>query len=349
MERRPLGTTGVSVSSLCLGTFMFGSAGNDDASQCERMVQMALEGGIDFIDTAARYSDGFAEEVVGRAVDGCRDDVFIATKYSPMGERGNSRRSIRSALEQSLRRLRTDYVDLYQIHRPHMGTDIVETLSALTDLRSEGKILYAGCSTFPAWQLVEAQVAAERHGLARFVCEEPPYSILVRAVERDVFPVAERYGIGIMVWGPLAGGWLTGKYRRDTAPEPGTRAARLDDYRRLAPRMEERFDLAHADNQRKFDAVEALTTIAEGAGIELAHLALAFTLAHPAVDASIVGPRTPEQLAQILAGADIRLGSDVLEAIDRVVRPGGYVNDADLGWEMPWMSPPARRRSTVAS
>lgn len=344
MEYRPLGTTGVRLSAFSLGTTMFGSWGNPNREACAAMIHRALDAGINCIDTADVYSEGEAEEIVGTAIGSHRDEVFLATKvHSAMGrgpnEWGNSRLWIMRAVEDSLRRLRTDRIDLYQMHRPEPGTAIDETLDALTDLIHQGKVRYIGSSTFQAWQLVEAQDASLRRRLARFVSEQPPYSILVRAIERDVLEVARRYGIGILVWSPLAGGWLTGKYRRGETPPGDSRAARHEEYRHRGGRMEERYNLASPANRQKFDVVEVLNAVAAGAGIALRQMALAFTLAPAAVASTIVGPRTMEHLEDLIAGADIRLTDDVLAEVDRIVAPGTVVNDADLGWDPPWLAP----------
>jgi aryl-alcohol dehydrogenase-like predicted oxidoreductase len=347
VERRTLGRTGVSVGALALGTWMLGPEGNADEEECRRMIHRSLEAGVNLIDTADSYSGGRSEEIVGRAIRGRRDGVVLATKvHFPMGddpnERGNARRWILRAAEDSLRRLQTDHIDLYQIHRPDPSTDLEEVLGALTNLVRAGKVRYPGCSTFPAWMIVEARAVAERRGLEGFRSEQAPYSILVRGIERDVLPVARRLGMGTVVWSPLAGGWLAGRYRRGREPDPRSRSIRWAEKR---SRVSARYDLSRAPAQRKLDAVEALTRVAEEAGLRLAHLAVAFTLAHPGVSSSIIGPRTLEQLEDLLAGAEVRLGDDVLEAIDSVVPPGTVLDDVDRGWEEPWMAPARRRRS----
>lgn len=343
MEYRPLGSTGVRLSAFSLGTTMLGSWGNSDRDACAAIVNRALDAGINCIDTADVYSEGEAEEIVGAALGSRRDEVFLATKvHSAMGPRpnegGNSRLWILRAVEDSLRRLRTDRIDLYQVHRPEPGTAIDETLDALTDLVHQGKVRYIGSSTFQAWQVVEAQQASGQRGLARFVSEQPPYSIFVRAIERDVLEVARRYGIGILVWSPLAGGWLTGKYRRGEAPPRNSRAARHEEYRSRGGRMDERYNLASPANRQKFDVVEALSSVASGAGITVRQMALAFTLAPTAVTSTIIGPRTMEHLEDLIASADVRLTDDVLAEIDRIMPPGTVVNDADLGWDPPWLA-----------
>jgi aryl-alcohol dehydrogenase-like predicted oxidoreductase len=346
VEYRTLGRTGVEVSAFCLGTMMFGDWGNRDVDDCVKIIHAALDGGINFVDTADVYSRGESEEIVGRALKGRRDDVVLATKvHGRMGEghnrSGNSRLWIMQEVENSLTRLGTDYIDLYQIHRPDPATDIDETLGPLTDLVHAGKVRYIGCSTFPASEIVEAHWVSARNSLARFACEQPPYSILVRHIERDVLAVTQRYGMGVIVWSPLAGGWLSGKYRRGATVSDDSRAARIGSYNRaVAPR----FDLSLPVNQRKQELVEELGLVADKAGLSLIHMANAFVLAHPAVTSSIIGPRTMEQLRDLLEGADLSLDSETLDAIDEIVPPGTVVNDIDRGWTPPWMNRAARRR-----
>jgi aryl-alcohol dehydrogenase (NADP+) len=325
---------------------MFGAWGNTDRDECIRIVHAALDSGINFVDTADVYSSGESEEIVGAALKGKRDDVVLASKvHGEMGpgrnERGNSRLWIMREVERSLRRLGTDHLDLYQIHRPEAETDVEETLGALTDLQRQGKIRYFGSSTFPGWQIVEGQWVAERRGLSRFRTEQPPYSILVRQVERDVLPVAERYGMGVLVWSPLCRGWLTGRYRRDAFDRsPQARATRN---RERGGPVAAQFDESRPEIQRKLDLVEDLATIADRAGISMAHMAVAFTLAHPAVTSAIIGPRTIEQLEDLVKGADIRLDTDTLDAIDEVVPPGTLVDENDRGFDPWWLLPSARR------
>ena len=346
MEYRTLGRTGVKVSAFCLGAMMFGPWGNTNEDECIRMIHESLDAGINFVDTADVYGEGRSEEIVGKALKGRRDEVVLATKvHGEMGkgpnEQGNSRLWITREVENSLRRLQTDHIDLYQIHRPDPDTDIEETLSALTDLVRQGKVRYLGSSTFPAWQIVESHWVAERRGLERFRCEQPPYSIFVRHIEADVLPVTQRYGMGVIVWSPLAGGWLAGKYRRGEEAPKDSRAVR---YKARGSPIAARYDPGRPENQRKLDVVEELITLAEKAGISLTHLAIAFTLAHPGVTSAIIGPRTPEQLHDLLAGADVRLDTATLDAIDELVPPGIVVFDFDRGWTAPWMTPEARRR-----
>ena len=342
MEHRPLGRTGVSVSKLCLGTMMFGDWGTKDHDESIRIIHRALDAGINFIDTADVYSAGDSEEIVGKALaGGRRDDVVLATKFhGAMGEdpnqQGNSRRWIIREVEDSLRRLGTDWIDLYQVHRPDPGTDIEETLGALTDLVHQGKVRYLGSSTFPPSVIVEAQWAARDRHLQRFVCEQPPYSILVRGIEAEVLPTCARYGIGVIPWSPLAGGWLSGRYRKDADQQAPFSAAR----RRLA----QRFDLSLPANQRKLEAAEALAQLADEAGLSLIELAIAFVLNHPAVTAAIIGPRTMEQLESQLPAADVVLDPALLDRIDEIVPPGINLNPADGGWANPALQPAARRR-----
>jgi aryl-alcohol dehydrogenase-like predicted oxidoreductase len=339
MDYRQLGGTGVEVSPLCLGAMMLGAWGNTDHEESTRIIDRALDAGINFIDTADVYARGESEEIVGRALQGRRDSVVLATKvHGSMGDdpnqRGNSRRWIVMEVENSLRRLRTDWIDLYQIHRPEPDTDIDETLGALSDLVHAGKVRYIGTSTFPASAIVEAQWTAERRGRERFVCEQPPYSILVRGVENEVLPTCRRYRIGAIPWSPLAGGWLSGRWRKGAKDLTSRRAE-------LMPR---RYDLSIPANQAKLDAADALAQLAEQAGLSLIHLALAFVVRHPAVTAAIIGPRTIEQLESQLGAADVELSEEILDRIDEIVPPGVNVNPADGGWDNPALAPSARRR-----
>ncbi|MBA2896187.1 aldo/keto reductase [Nonomuraea soli] len=339
-EFRLLGRTGLEVSPICLGAMMFGWWGEHDPKESARIIGRALDAGVNFVDTADIYSQGQSEEHVGQALaaSGRRDEIVLATKFfGRMGEGpnrgGGSRRWIVRAVDDSLRRLRTDWIDLYQIHRPDPGTDIEETLGALTDLVRQGKIRYLGSSTFPAHRMVEAQWAAARRGGERFVCEQPPYSLLVRGIEADVLPVAQQYGMGVITWSPLAGGWLTGRYRRDAVPES-----------RRSALLPERYDLKLAGNQAKLDAVERLAALAQEAGLTLIELALAFTLRHPGVTSTIVGPRTMEHLESQLTCVDVRLGDDVMDRIDEIVPPGTTLNPADRGYQPPELTTAALRR-----
>ena len=341
MEHRVLGRTGVRVSPLCLGAMMYGAWGSQGYEESLPQIRRALEAGINFIDTADVYSAGQSEEIVGQALEelGVRDQVVLATKaHGPMGqdvnERGNSRRWITREVDNSLRRLRTDWIDLYQIHRPDPDTDIDETLGVLTDLVRAGKIRYFGSSTFPAYQVVQAQWVAERRGRERFVSEQPPYSILVRGIEADLLPVCQQYGMGVIPWSPLAGGWLSGRYRLGQENQTSRRVAMLPD----------RFDLSLPDNQRKLAAADELAKLADEAGITLIEMALAFVLQHPAVTAAIIGPRTMEQLESQLGAPDVRLDADLLDRIDKIVPPGTNVNPGDAGYQSPALTTPARRR-----
>jgi aryl-alcohol dehydrogenase-like predicted oxidoreductase len=337
MQYRPLGKTGIKVSPYCLGAMMFGGLANADHDDCIRIIHKALDFGINFVDTADRYSQGESEEIVGKALKGRRDRIVLATKvHGPMGDdpnqQGNSRRWITEAVEGSLRRLQTDHIDLYQIHRPSPDTDIEETLSVLTDLVRAGKVRAIGSSTFPASEIVEAQWEAERHGLARFRTEQPPYSILNRSIEREVLPLCHRYGMGAMVWSPLAKGMLTGRYRKDQA---------LPDSLRVKVFRQQMSD------DHNLNAVERLIPIAEAAGMSLTHMAIAFVMAHPGVTSAILGPRTMEQLDDLLAGAEISLGDDVLDQIDAVAPPGTDTGPMGALYEPPAITTAAQRRRPV--
>jgi aryl-alcohol dehydrogenase-like predicted oxidoreductase len=340
MDYRTLGRTGVAVSPLCLGAMMFGDWGNTDHDDSVQIIHRALDTGINFIDTADVYSRGESEEIVAKALrGGRRDNVVLATKvHGRMGddpnEFGNSRRWIVRAVEASLRRLNTDWIDLYQIHRPEADTDIDETLGALSDLVHQGKVRYIGSSTFPPSRIVEAQWVARDRGRERFVCEQPPYSMLVRGVENDVLPTCRRHAMGVIPWSPLAGGWLSGRWRKGQEAPGSTRADRIP----------ARYDLSRPGNQRKLDAADALARLADEAGMSLVHLAIAFVLNHPAVTAAIIGPRTMEHLESQLGAADVRLDAAILDRIDEIVAPGTNVNPADGGWQNPDLEPSARRR-----
>ena len=340
MERTTLGRTGIQVSRYCLGAMMFGAFGNKDHDECVRIIQHALDNGINFIDTADVYSTGESETIVGKALKGRRDDVVLATKFvAPMGEdtnqRGASPRWIKQEVENSLRRLDTDYIDLYQAHRPDPTVDLDDTLGALSDLVHQGKVRVIGSSTYPAELIVEAQWVAERRNLRRFECEQPPYSIFARGIETAVLPTCQKYGMGVIPWSPLAGGWLTGRYRRGEAM-PDTGRAR---------RIPERFSYDLPENHRKLDLVEELLKVAADAGVSLTHMAHAFVLEHPAVSAAIIGPRTMDQLTDVLAGADVQLSHEVLDRIDKLVPPGTNVNAADSGYYPPSLSRKVRRRT----
>ena len=340
MQSRPLGRTGVHVSVLCLGAMMFGDWGTKDHDESIRIIHRALDVGINFIDTADVYSAGESEEIVGKAIAGRRDDIVLATKFhSPMGDdvnqRGNGRRWIITEVENSLRRLQTDWIDLYQVHRYDPAIDLEVTLGALTDLVHAGKIRYFGHSTWPVSAIVEAQWTAERRAIERPWTEQPSYSILTRGIERDVLPTLMRYGYGVLSYSPLAGGWLSGRYRRDAQRGPTSPSRQ---------RLVNRFDLALEENQRKLSAATALAALAEGAGLSLIEMAIAFVLRHPGISSAIIGPRTMEHLDSQISGADVRLSDDVLDAIDQVVAPGVTLNPADDGWVPPALDPGARRR-----
>ncbi|WUJ73160.1 aldo/keto reductase [Kribbella soli] len=339
MEFRPLGRTGVQVSPLCLGAMMFGPWGNDDRADSTRIIHRALDAGINFVDTADVYSAGASEEIVGKALDGRRDGVFLATKFfMPMSQddpnmRGGSRRWIIQAVENSLRRLGTDYIDLYQVHRPSPGTDVEETLGALSDLVHQGKVRYIGSSSYSGSQIVEAQWAARERNLQRFVTEQPPYSLLVRGIEEDVLPTVIRHGMGTLIYSPLAGGWLSGRWRKDSAGAPTSSA-----------RPPARFDMSAPANQRKLEIVEELALLAEQSGLSLIELAVAFVINHPGVTSAIIGPRTMEQLEAFLPAADVVLTPDVLDRIDEIVAPGVTVNPADNSFGDHELRPDQRRR-----
>ena len=338
MQYRYLGNTGVQVSPLCLGTMMFGEWGNRDVDDSVRVIHAALDAGINFVDSADVYSAGGSEEIVGKALKGRRDDVVLATKFfMPMGEgpnrSGGSRRWIMQEVENSLRRLGTDYIDLYQVHRPSPVMAVEETLGALSDLVSQGKVRYIGSSSYSGSQIVEAQVVARERHLQRFVTEQPPYSILVRGIEEDVLGATQRWGMGTLTYSPLAGGWLSGKWRKDAAPTPTS-----------AARPKPRFDMSLPANQRKLEIVDALATIAEDAGMSLIDLAIGFVINHPGVTSAIIGPRTMEQLESQLPAAEITLGTDVLDRIDAIVAPGVTLNPEDNSYGANELTAAARRR-----
>ena len=344
MRYRRLGRTGVQVSELCLGAMMFGRWGNADHDDSVRIIHAALDAGINFIDTADVYSYGESEQIVAEAIAGRRDDLVIATKvYSSMSEnlnhRGTSRRWIIRECENSLRRLATDYIDLYQLHRPDPETDIDDTLGALSDLVHQGKVRYIGSSTFSPSQIVEAQWVAERRGRERLACEQPPYSMLSRGIEAEVLPTCQRYGMGVITWSPLSGGWLSGRWRKGADAIDSTRASRVP----------ARYDLSMPENQRKLEAVDALAQVADKAGMSLIHLALAFVLRHPAVTSAIIGPRTMDHLESQLGGADVELPDDVLDRIDEIVTPGTNFLWADTGNVPPAVADPSKRRRPAVS
>jgi aryl-alcohol dehydrogenase-like predicted oxidoreductase len=335
MQYRTLGRTGIKVSPYALGALALGtSIGNPDHDDSIRIIHKALDAGINFVDTSDAY--GESEVVVGKALTGRRDSVVLATKFSrPAGDdpnhQGASRRWIMTAVENSLRRLQTDYIDLYQVHRPDPATDVEETLSALSDLIHGGKVRAVGTSAMPASDIVEAQWVAERRGLERFRTDQPPYSILSRGIEREVLPVAQRYGMGILVWGPLGQGMLTGRVRK--GQQTDLRRAHI---------------FRHLGDERRIDVVELLIPLAEKAGLPLTRLALAFAIAHPGVTSAIIGPHTMEQLDDLLAAADVTLTDDILDQIDEIVPPGTDIGTLDQAYLPPAMQNPSLRRRPVS-
>ncbi|MDQ3721662.1 MAG: aldo/keto reductase [Actinomycetota bacterium] len=340
MDQRTLGRTGVHVSPLCLGTMMFGAWGEPDHDASIRIIHRALDAGINFVDSADVYARGESEEIVGKALaGGRRDNVVLATKFhGTMGddpnEAGNSRRWIFRAVEASLKRLQTDWIDLYQVHRWDPWTDHEETLGALSDLVAQGKVRYVGSSTYPAAQIVKAQWVARERGTARFVCEQPPYSILARCIEADVLPACLEHDIGVIPWSPLSGGWLSGRWRKGADDLTSRRAAMIP----------QRWDLSIPANQDKLAAADALGRLADEAGISLIDMALAFVIRHPAVTAAIIGPRTMEQLESQLGAADVVLDDALLDRIDEIVAPGTNVSPTDAGWTNLSLARAARRR-----
>jgi aryl-alcohol dehydrogenase-like predicted oxidoreductase len=336
MKRRTLGGTGISVSELAFGAMMLGGMGNTDHAESVRMIHTALDAGINLVDTADVYSLGESEVIVGKALKSRRPDVVLATKFSlPMGEdpnqRGGSPRWIKRAVEDSLRRLDTDYIDLYQMHRPDPSTSIDETLAALSDLIRDGKVRATGSSLFPPGQIVEAQWVADRRGHHRFRTEQPPYSILLRGIEADMLPTAQQFGMGVLTFGPLSSGWLSGRADPTTGHRAAGRGAKL-------------FDMSVPGNQVKLAAVDRLTVLAAEAGMPLSHLATAFVRAHPAVTSVLVGPRRPEHLSDLLAAADVELDEDILDRIDEIVPPGVNLNQDDIFYDAPALLDKRRRR-----
>jgi len=341
VDHRTLGRTGVKVTPLCLGTMMFGSWGNTDHDDSVKIIHAALDAGINFIDTADIYSWGESEQIVGKALaDGRRDNVVLATKvHNGMGDdpnqAGNSRRWVTKGVEDSLRRLGTDYIDLYQIHRPDPTCDIEDTLGVLSDLVHAGKVRYIGCSTFPAHQIVEAQWASKRGHLERFVCEQPPYSILARSIEADVLPVAQDYAMGVICWSPLSGGLLSGRYRKGEDPGKTHRDA-LGEFRGI--------DRESPGERAKRTAAEDLGEVADEFGVSMIDLALGFVMNHPAVTSAIIGPRTMDQLTGQLSATEVELSDELLDRVDEIAAPGSNVNPADVGWEPPGLQKVNRRR-----
>ncbi|MEZ0297939.1 MAG: aldo/keto reductase [Candidatus Methylacidiphilales bacterium] len=339
MHYRTLGRTGIKVSPFCLGAMMFGKLANADHEECIRMIHQSLDFGINFIDTADAYSRGESEEIVGKALKGKRDRIVISTKVKhPMSddpnEQGSSRRWLMTAVEGSLRRLQTDYIDLYQIHRPTPETDIEEALSTLTDLMRAGKVRAIGTSTFPASDIVEAQWVAEKRCLSRFRIEQQPYSILNRGIEREVLPTCARYGMGVSAWSPLAKGLLTGKYRKGQKQPDSLRT--------------KYFPKAMSD-ERTLDVIEQLIPLAQSAGLSLLHMSLAFVIAHPAITSAIIGPRTREQLDDLLAAANATMSDDLLDQIDKIVPPGTDIALLEASaYTPPSISEPTLRRRPIA-
>jgi aryl-alcohol dehydrogenase-like predicted oxidoreductase len=325
MNYRLLGKTGIKVSPFCLGTMMFGKGGNPNHEECIRMIHTALDAGINFVDTADRYNNGESEEILGKALKGRREHIIINTKvWGPMGtdpnQQGSSRRWIMRAVEDSLRRLQTDYIDLYQLHRPTPDTDIEETLSAFSDLIRSGKVRAIGTSTFPATDIIEAQNVAEKRGLARFRIEQQPYSILNRQIEREILPACQRYGMGVSAWSPLAKGLLTGKHALGKTDTDSLRV---------------KFFPSLISDQRSLSVVDELKSLAQEAGLSLTHMALAFVLVHPGITSAILGPRTPEQLNDLLAAGNVVLNDEILDSIDRIAPPGTDIAPLGLSEYLP--------------
>lgn len=355
MRYRYLGRTGVQVSEYMLGTMSFGSDGNTDERECISIIHDALDCGINFIDTADTYSHGEAEDIVGKALAGRRDKVVLATKFrlsagEGRNDQGGSRYWIMKQVENSLRRLKTDHIDLYQMHRLDLHTDLEETLGALSDLVTQGKVRYLGCSTLPSWYLAEAQSVSRLSRVSRFVNETSPYSLFQRAVERETLPAVQHYRMGFTAWSPLNGGWLTGKYSAgDTAPA-GSRADRVKGQWGVHyPILQSRFDMQQPGNRRKLELLPELESIAKQAGLSLMHMAQAFPLAHAAVTSVIVGPRTLEQFNGMKAGFDTKLEASTLDQIDALIPPGALISEADRGFVSPWLAPEVRRHGGTNS
>jgi aryl-alcohol dehydrogenase-like predicted oxidoreductase len=343
MQYRNLARTGLQVSQYALGGGIIGLlAGEQESIQ---MIHEALDAGINLIDTSDRYSDGESERIIGQAIKGRREDVILATKFgaalnNKLNQNGSSRRWVRQAVEQSLQRLQTDYIDLYQLHHPFSDTSFEETLGVLTDLVQEGKVRYIGTSNHQAWQLMEAQAISERHHLQRFISEQAPYSIINRSIEMDITEMARRHDLAVLTYGPLAGGLLTGKYAAGQAADSNSRAARFKGAG-AAGRM---LDPELPANKMKFEIIQQLQQVADQAGMTLAHLAVAFIQSHPVVTSTILGPRTPEQLSEFIAGANLFLSVDLLDVIDTIVPPGKRIDDNEQTWKPEWLDSSRRRR-----
>jgi len=326
MDYRLLGRTGVKVSPLCLGAMNFGGATNE--SDSIRIIHAALDGGINFIDTANVYNAGQSEVIVGKALAGRRDRIILATKaHGKIGEdindQGNSRRHLLKACEDSLRRLNTDYIDLYQIHRPNPEIPIDETLSALTDLVRSGKVRYIGCSTHPAWMVMEALATSEKYGFARYISEQPPYNLLDRRIENELVPLALRYNLALIPWAPLAQGVLAGRYSAGAPLPEDSRAGRLPGSiyaERVTP--------------RGIEAGAKFTALARELGKTPGQLALLWCKDQPGITAPIVGPRTVEQLNDLLPVLEMQLSDDARAACDLINPPGGVITNFHntAGW-----------------
>lgn len=343
MEQRPLGETGIWVSELCLGAMMFGAMGNTDHDECVRIVHRAVDAGINFFNTADGYSGGESEQILGEALtDGRRDEAVISVKTGLVldgnnNHGGGSRRWLNQAVEGSLRRLNTDYIDIYELGVPDAATDLDETLSALTDLVRAGKIRTFGTSKQPPSRLVEARALAEKRGHGYFRTEEVPYSMINRAVEYDLLPTCQRLGVGVLAFSALSGGWLSGRYQ-DTSTARGAGSPVRAHLARMEP--------GDPANAVKLAAVQALGDLAKDAGLTLIQLATAFVLRHPGVTSAVIGPRKLDQIQGYLAVDGISLSDDVLDRIDAIVPPGSSIDIADTMWRLgsPALQPENRRR-----
>jgi len=319
MEYRILGRTGVRVSPLCLGTMNFG--GPTPEPESIRIIHQALDAGINFVDTANMYVRGESERVVGKALmGGRREKVIVATKvHFPQSDdpndRGNSRRHIMQAVDDSLHRLQTEWIDLYQIHRPVFDVPQDETLRALDDLVRQGKVRYIGCSTFPAWMVMEALSLSERYGLARYVTEQPPYNLLDRRIENELVPLALRHNLGLLPWSPLGMGILAGRYEKsDEAPE-GSRVARIGAW------------AAERITRQGIEAARRVAEVARDKGLTPSQLALLWVKDQPAVTSPIIGPRTEAHLDDALAVLEMSLDDETAATMDEIVPPGTAIAD----------------------